>query len=255
MLGLSWLFFSVGNNVEAKKLLACMLRIGREQGNDLEVAQALRYLAYTNHIMGLHEEGIPQVKESLEICEQLGDPVGKAHSLVIFGLLLYSVKQFTVAEEAELQAIDLLQGKGEGFIVSGCHHVLSMVYGSKGEKEKAINHAKAALKLASSFNSPNLMFWNYLMLATSSYQGGRFDDANVHIECARSYTVDSLYNQGHAMEMQAKTWYQQDRLEEAKLQALGAIDAFEKLGATQKEQQCREILRMIKTKIDSLIDT
>jgi len=255
LFGLSWLFASVGNHVEAKQLLVCIVNIRREQRNDFEIAQALRYLAYTNQVMGLHEEGIPQAKESLEICEQLGDIVGKAHSLAVSGLLLHSVKQFTAAEEAVSQAIDLLQGKGEGFIVSGCHHVLSMVYYSKGEKEKAINHAKVALKLASSFSSPNLMFWNYLILATSSYQEGRFDDANVHIECAKSYTVDNLYNQGHTMEMQAKTWYEQDRLEEAKLEALGAIDAFEEIGATQKEQQCREILRMIKTKIDSLIDT
>ena len=255
LLGLSWLFVSVGDHVEAKHLLACIVKIRREQRNGFEVAQALRYLAYTNQMMGLHEEGILQAKESLEICEQLGDIVGKAHSLAVSGLLLHSIKQLAAAEEAASQAIDLLQGKGEGFVVSGCHHVLNMVYDSKGEKEKAINHAKAALKLASSFNSPNLMFWNHLILATSSHQEGRFDDANVHIECAKSYTVGSLYNQGHAMEMQAKTWYQQDRLEEAKSEALGAIDAFEEIGATQKEQQCREILRMIETKIDSLIDT
>ena len=255
LLGLSWLFLSVGNHVEAKQILACMLRIRREYGNDLEVAQTLRYLAYANQIMEYHEEGILQVKESLEICEQLGDTVGKAHTLTIFSILWFSVKQLTAAEEAAFQAINFLQGKGEEFMIGFCHHVLSMVYDSKGEREKAINHIEAALKLASSFNSPNLLFWNYFILANSAYQEGRFNDVNVHIECAKSYTVGTLYNQGHAMEMQAKTWYQQDRLEEAKSEALSAVDAFEKIGAAKKEQQCREILRMIKTKIDSLIDT
>jgi len=254
LLGLSWLFFSIGNLVEAKQLLTCMLRIGREQGNDLEVAQALRYLAHINYAMRLHEEGMLQAKESLEICEP-GDTVRKAHSLAILGLLLFAVKQLTAAEEAAFQAIDLLQGKGEGYIVGICHHALSMIYDSKGEREKAINHAEATIRLASSFNSPNMMFWNYLVLADSSYQAGRFDDVNVYIEHAKSYTVGSLYYyQGYVMEMQAKTWYQQDRLEEAKSKALDAIDAFERAGATQSEQQCRETLRMIKAKIDSLAD-
>jgi len=250
-LGLSWLFVSVGNHVEAKQLLGCMLRIGREQGNDLEVAQALRYLAYTNQMMGLHEEGIPQAEESLEICEQLGDTVGKAISVAILGLLLLSVEQLAAAEEAAFQAIDLLQGKGEEYVVSRCHILLSRVYGSRGEKEKAIKHSEVGLRATSSFTPPNMLFWDCFILANSSYQEGRFDDATVHIEHAKSYTVGSLYNQGHAMEIQARTWYQQNRLEEAKSEALGAIDAFEKIGATKNEQQCRETLRMIKTKIDS----
>jgi len=255
LLGLSWLFVSVGNHVETKQLLACMLRIGREQGNDLVVAQALRYLAYTNQMIGLHEEGISQAKESLEICKQLGDTVGKALSLAIFGLLSHSVEQLAAAEEAAFQAIDLLQGKAEEYLVSRCHILLSLVYDSKGERDKSIKHSEAGLRFASSFSPPNMLFWDNFILANLSYQEGRFDDANVHIEHAKLYTAGSLYNQGHAMEIQARTWYQQNKLEEAKPEALGAINAFGKIGATKNEQQCRETLRMIETKIDSLIDT
>ena len=47
------------------------------------------------------------------------------------------------------------------------------------------------------------------------------------------------------MEMQAKVWYKQHRLEEARSEALRAADAYENLGATKDVEACTTLLREI----------
>ena len=55
---LSWLFDSVGNLVERKRLLVHALRLHREQGGDHQVAVTLMDLSEANRLMGLPKEGI-----------------------------------------------------------------------------------------------------------------------------------------------------------------------------------------------------
>ena len=62
---LSRLSYAVGNYVETKRLLICALKLWRKQGDDLHVATALRFISTANNGLGLHEEGIQQLKEAL----------------------------------------------------------------------------------------------------------------------------------------------------------------------------------------------
>ena len=47
------------------------------------------------------------------------------------------------------------------------------------------------------------------------------------------------------MRLQAYFWYKQQRFEEAKAEALGAADVFEKLVATKDVEDCRKLLQDI----------
>ena len=47
------------------------------------------------------------------------------------------------------------------------------------------------------------------------------------------------------MWLQAWIWHRQRRLEEAKSEALGAVDAFEKLGAANDAKKARLLLQKI----------
>ena len=47
------------------------------------------------------------------------------------------------------------------------------------------------------------------------------------------------------MELQAGCWYHQDMFEEAKLEALRAVGSYEKVGATEDLEDCRELLEKI----------
>jgi tetratricopeptide (TPR) repeat protein len=87
LFGLSRLFSSVGNHVESKRLLSHALKLERERGDDRQVAQILWDLSDSNRLMGLHEEGIQQAEEALEICERLGDAVGQARCLITLAVL------------------------------------------------------------------------------------------------------------------------------------------------------------------------
>ena len=245
LIQLSWLFASVGNHVEYKRLLVHTLRIQREHGDSLQVAHTLKFLSNANRQSGLYEEGIEQMKEALEIYKQTNHVVGQAQSWQLLGQLLYADKQFDGAEEATSQAIKLLSEKDNLSTICRSHRLLGEICHSKGEIEIAINHFKTALRIASSLNWHDGQFWNHYSLAELFSKQGNFSDAQIHIEHAKSHTVNGTYNLGHAMELQAEIWYKQHRLKEAKLEALGTIEVFEKLGAMKDLESCRKILQNI----------
>ena len=159
--------------------------------------------------------------------------------------LLLGDGQLDAAENAALRTIDLLPGKGQEFLLCQSHRVLGKVYRRKGEKEKAIDHFETALRIASPFNWQDELFWIHYDLAQLFLTEDELDDANTHIEQAKSHAVDDAYNLGRAMELQARIWYRQSRLEDARSEALGALEIFEKLGAAQDAEDCRELLQKI----------
>jgi len=246
---LSYLFYSVGNDMECRRVLTHALALWRERGNDREVARILRFLSEANWQIGLHKEGIKQVEEALQIFKQLGDVVGEAECLVVLAVLLDSTKQLDAAEEAASHAINLFKN-GNQHQVCISRRVLGHIYRSKGETEKAIHHYKAALEIAYSFDWFDELFWSHLELAELFVVKSRFDDAQAHIGRARSHVADNKFYLAHITVVQAALWCEQHKLEEARSEALQAADVFEKLGAASNLQSCRELIRWIEGEID-----
>ena len=242
---LARLFKLVGNHAERKRLLTHTLTLWREQGNDREVARTLRFLSEANQRMGLHEEGIKQVEEASQILGLLGHTMGQARCLRTLARLLHSTNQLDAAEEAVSRAIDLFSKNGDLFEACQSHYHLGSIYQSKGEIGNAIHHFETSLGIASSFNWHDELSVVHFALARLFLYQGRFDDAQTHIGRAKSHAVNHSYTLGGAMELQADLWYKQHRLGEAKAEALRAVDVFEKLGAANDLERCRELLRQI----------
>jgi len=252
LLELSRLFHSIGNHMERKQLLARALNLQRERGDDRQVARTLGHLSDTNRQIGLHEEGIRQAEEALEIWKRLGDTVGQARSLNDLASVLYNDGQLDAAEEAASRAINLPTEKGE-HLTCQCHRILGDIYGSKGNREKAIGNFEVARRIASSFNWHDELFWIHYCLAKLSIEQVRFDDADAHVEHAKSHVVNNALRLGSVMGLQAYSWYRQRRLEEARFEVLRAIDVLEKLGAAQPSEICRRLLQGIEGEVNSLL--
>jgi tetratricopeptide (TPR) repeat protein len=247
------LFRSVGNYVEEKRLLGHTLELWRGQRNRFQVAEALERLGTVNWQLGLYTEGIQQVEESLGIFKQLNHTIGQADSLQKLARLLTEDNQPDAAEKAVSQSINLLQDKGEQFRLCQGYRLLGRICRSKGETEKAINHYKAALGIASSSNWDGEQFWILYCLAQLFRKEGKFNDAQAHIELAKSHTVNNPYLLGRAMEQQAQFWYEEGRLEEAKSEGLCAVGVYEKLGAARCMECCRKLLQKIEGKTTNLV--
>jgi tetratricopeptide (TPR) repeat protein len=247
---LARLFDSVGNHVECKQLLVRTLKLWREQGDDVEAAKTLRLLANASEWLSLPKESIPQAEESLEIFERLNNVSEQAQSLQQLALLLHHDNQLNAAEAAASRSIGLLSDS-EQYLACQGHRVLGDIHHSKGETEKAINHYETALGIASSFNWHDQQFWIHYALAGLFYDQGRFDDTHARTERAKSHTVNDTYSLGCAMEMRAWIWYRQGRLEEAKSEALRAVDVYGKLGAVKDLENCRELLQEIEDPVIS----
>ena len=242
---LSSLFYSVGNYTERKRLLTHSLKLWRERGNDLQVAQSLRNLSDANRVMELAREGIHQAREASKIFEQLGEAVEQAHSLITLAWLLCDDWQLDAAEETGSRAINLLPEEGEEFRVCLGHRVLGEIYQSKGNVKKAIQHFEVALKVASSLNVVHQLFWVNFTLAQVFRDQGKLEDAQAHLEHAKSHGANNPYNSARAMDLQARIWDRQGRFGDAKSEALRAIDAFEKLGAADSVRITTRFLQQI----------
>jgi len=246
---LARLFYSVGNHVERKRLLTHALNLWRKQENDGEIATTLMGLINVNRTIGLHKEGIPQAKEASEIYGRLGDTAGQAQCLIALAFLLCSDKQFDAAEDSALRAIDLLPEKGLQSKVCESHRALANIYRFKGDTEKAIHHFEVALEIASPFNWHDPLFYLHYELADVLRGEGRFDDAHAHIESAKSHAAGKTYSLGHAMGLKATVLYDQNRHEEARSEALRAVDVCEKLGAAKDLENYRRLLQKIEEKL------
>ena len=251
LLGLSQLFNSVGNQTDRKRVLSHALKLRRERGDDLQVAVVLRELGDANHQTGLYKEGIELAREALEIFERLEYTAGQAECLNLLASLLDGDKQFDAAEEAASRALSLFSEQDDQFRVCQSHRVLGEIYSFKGERDKAIHHFEAALGIASSFNWQLELFWVHYSLARLSFNQGKFDDADAHIERAKLHAVDNAYFLGHTTELQADFWYQRHQFKEAKSEVLRAAQVFEKLGAVQDLEGCRQLLGWIEEEMNN----
>ena len=252
LLWLSSLFRLLGNVTERKRLLTHTLTLERKEGDDSAIARTLRLLSEANHYMGLYEEGIKQVEEASEIDKRLGDALEEARCLKILALLLESTRQLDAAEAAASRAVNLFSEKGNLFGASDSHLVLGHILQSKGETERAIRHFEVVPEIASFFNwDDHVPCLAHFALARLFLEEGRFDDAQVHVECAKSRTGNHTYNLGFSMALQAEVWFEQYRLEEAKAEALRAVDVFEKLGAAGDLRGCRGLLRQIEEEMNT----
>ena len=246
---LSWLPHSVGNQVERKRLLTHTLKLWRERGDDQRVAQTLSSLSDANLLVGHYQEGIQQAKEALEILEQLGDTVEQAQCLINLARLFRWDKQLDAAEEAVSRAIDLTSEEGDQLQICRGHRILGDIYESKGEMKKAIHHLEVALEAASSLNLAYQLFWVHFSLTVVFSGEGRLDDAQAHIERAKSYAVNDAYLLARASGRQARLWDKQQRFEEARSEALCALDVFEKFGAAGQVEETRQLLEQIDRRV------
>ena len=73
-----------------------------------------------------------------------------------------------------------------------------------------------------------------------------YDVAHAHIKQAKLFGVNDVYCLGRVMQLQANLWYSQHRLEDAKSEALHALEIYESLGAAGDMQICRELLQAMR---------
>ena len=249
LLWLSRLIGLVGNCVEEKRVLICTLELQRDRDDKLWVARTLKSLANANRRLGLNLEGIENVKESLEIFEQLNQASDQVDAYQWLALLLYDDNQLDAAEEAVSKSLSLLPAEGEQFQVCQGYRILGDIYHSKGKTEEAIDYFKRAHGIASPFNWHDELFWIHYSLAELFSEENKFDDTETHIKHAKSHAVNDGYSLGRAMELQARTWCKQSRLEEARSEALCAADFYGKVGAAQDVEDCRKLLEDINKKM------
>ena len=206
---LSRLFLRIGNFTEQKRLITHILELERQRGDDTCIAYALRELSNANRNLNLYKEGIEQAKEALEIFKRVGNSRWEMQCSNELAWLLLEDKQLDAAEDVASRTIDLVPEKDQIFVCR-LHRVLGNVYRSKGEKEKAVFHLQAAIRVASPSNWQDELFWNHFGLAIL-FREEEFDEASSHVEQTRSHVAGDTLQLGCAMGMQARVWYRQLR--------------------------------------------
>ena len=240
-----------GNRGERKRLLTHALKLERERGDRSWTAHTLKDLSQVNRLLGLPEEGIQRAEEALEIYEQLGNTNGQADSLYYLAWSFFDNKQLDAAESNAFRSINVARGKSQEFITCKSHRLLGNIYRSKGEKDKAIHHFETALRTASRFNWQHQLCQIHYNLAELFFGENQFSDANTHIEQAKSDADNDAHFTGQARRLQAEVWNGQGRFEDARSEALSALEVFEKFGSMEEAVACRDILQKIERGMES----
>ena len=248
---LSRLFNAIGNQTERKRLLSHCLELEREWGDDGRVAGVLRALSDANWLLDFFEEGIRQSKDALKIYERLGDIAGQAQCFIDLGKLFKDSGRVEEAEEAVSRAITLLPEKDQEYQQCQAHSFLGEISFTKGDTEKGIHHLETAIGIASPLGWDEELFWNHQRLAMLLSEENKFDDAQAHIDQAKSHAARNLFFQGCAAAMQAGIWFREGRLEEAMSEALRALVIHEKVGAVRDAESCRELIQVIERRAKS----
>ena len=238
-----------GNYAEQKRLLTQALELYRRRGDSFDVGCILRRLADVNRNLELHEEGIQQVKEALDIFKTIGDTPQQIQCSNDLACLLFENRQLDAAVDVASRALDLVENDDE-YLVCRIHGTLGNIYRSGKEKTKATHHFEMAIGIASPLNWHDQLFWYHFALAMLFREEDEFDEATTHVELAKSHALDDVFKLGRARQMQAGIWYLELRLEEARLEALQALEILEKLRAERDAGDCRELLRKVELAIE-----
>ena len=223
----------------------------RKQGNEVQAAHTLLHLSSANGILGLYEEGIRQAKEASEIFGRINITSGQALAFNDLASLLLEHRQLDAAGDAVSRGIQLVPEKGHENTVSQLHRNLGRIYRSKGEKEKAVHHFQTALRIAIPLNANDLLFLIHSSLVELFRDEDKFEEANAHIQQAKSFVAHNAYKLSRGMMMQVDIWLRQGRFEEAKLEALHALEAYEKLGAAKDAEACRDLIQKIEQAMEN----
>ena len=170
--------------------------------------------------------------EASEICRRLNDTMEEVNCLLRLARLLAHDNQVDAAEEAASRAINL-SDKPKQSPLYGYHHVLGIVYQSRGETKVAINHFDAALGIATSLNSQEAQAaaLSYFVVLLSGEE--KFYDAQVYIERIKAV--------GNPSNLGAVTLIQ-----EAKFELSRVIGAHEEIGVSMFILGClKDLLRVI----------
>ena len=215
---LALLAYSVGHYVESKQLATHALTHWGEEGSNRQVAEILELLSVVNRMVGLYKEGMGQAKKALEIYGRLGDTKKQADCLTEISHQFFYDQKLDAAEEAALRALDLSSGKGREWQLCSSHHVLSLIYQSKGETEKAVHHNETAIGNASPFGWKHHLFWNHCHLARVFRMQGRFEEAQTRVEHAK-LRANNTYELIHAVKMQAAVFFQPGQVRRGEIRA------------------------------------
>lgn len=95
-----------------------------------------------------------------------------------------------------------------------------------------------SLGIATSFEWNSELFWTHHSLAEISFAEGEFDDAHALDRTSQVTHGPNACYLGHAVFKQALTWHRQRGIEDVTSEALGAVEVFEKVGATNDLEAC-----------------
>ena len=240
---LSELLGEVGNFIEQKELLTHVLELEGERMDRLRIARALKRLSHADRLLRLEGGGVQQAEGALEVFEEFGDTNERLDALNTLGVALCESNQPDAAEKVVFRAINLAPEQGQEYPLSESHYILGSIYGWKGQKEKAIHHYEIALSIASHFKWRDQLQCHFELARLFFYED-ELDKANTHVGQAKLHAIDDAFGLGRAMELQARIWSRQYKLEGARLEASRALEIFEKLGARQDAERCRNLLEL-----------
>lgn len=176
-------------------------------------------------------ELIQKARKDLEIIQQqsTSTTVEQACCLNELAQLLIADEQIGAAKQAASQAIHLLHGKNQKYLICNSHLLFGSACCFTGERAEAAHHLEEAFKIAAAGHWDNQLCWIHLLMAWLFLCQQDFKSARTRVEKAEFHAAKFPYCLERVMRLQESISREEKEFQEANSKNSHAYGTLEKL--------------------------
>lgn len=183
-----------GNIEQSKEYFEHALRMSRQAGDSLQIANSMNNLGIVYELQGDFESAMQNFRESARIKEKYEDFFGLAYNLDNMGMLFTKMNKYEAALDKFLQAAEIREKLGDIRGKAVIYNNIGEMYLMQGSVKKAKEYFMKALPLSMDTNFKDLTQHIYKMLSDAYKKENDYASALIFYE-KHDALRDSLFNE------------------------------------------------------------
>jgi tetratricopeptide (TPR) repeat protein len=234
----------LGELAEAESAFARALELARYDGDDLLVARATNNLAIIANVQGARDEALTLYQLAVAAYQRIGDSRGLASTFHNMAITFRDLGRLDTADEYERRAIEFAREGGDDRLVAMARTGRAELSLRQGDPALAAAGARRAAHDFAVLPEPVGEANALRLLGAAGLELGQLDDAGAALDRALDLAVEhgSAVVEAEARASRAELAIAVGRAEEARPEALRAIEIFDRLGAAAERDALRRWL-------------
>ncbi len=227
-------YYYLGIYEDAVKLILESMEISEQLDDKKQIAASLLTIGAIHNIQKNWNESIKVFTKALEISRSMNDKKNEGTALNNLGATYGNVKDYVKAEEYFLQALAISKESGNAKNEASCYNNLGLICRHQGNYQKSLEYLEKTLEIRKK-------------------RGNKFDIGGTYVSIGYTYNAMGNYHKGVELLEKGMEFGRQLNAPKLQIEASEALsDCYYKLG---KYKEAYEYLLLYKNLSDSLVNT